>query len=56
MQEETTKRRSGPIPGPETRKYTVLLEPEIADWAKAQPGGLSAFLRRVLREKKKGPP
>ena len=43
-------RRKGPVPGPLTERYQVLLEPELAEWAKAQPGGLSELLRRSLRE------
>jgi hypothetical protein len=50
MKPEEKKRRSGPVPGPVTRKYTVLLEPVLADWAKEQPGGLSELVRRLLRE------
>ncbi len=43
-------RKRGPVPGPETGRYQVLLEPEIADWGKHQPGGLSELVRRLLRE------
>lgn len=32
-----------------TQKYTLQLEAEIAEWAKRQPGGLSALVRRLLR-------
>jgi hypothetical protein len=49
---EPTKipRKPGRVPGPPTEKYTVLLEPDLAEWAKAQPGGLSDLVRRLLRE------
>lgn len=42
-------RKPGPVPGPPTARYQVLLEPRDAEWAKAQPGGLSALVRRLLR-------
>lgn len=38
------------MPGPPTRKYTVLLEEDLAEWAKRQPGGLSDLMRRLLKE------
>ena len=47
---EIERRKRGPVPGPPTRQYTVMLEPEPAEWAKTQPGGLSEFLRRFIRE------
>jgi hypothetical protein len=47
---EPIRKRPGPVPGPPTAKYTVLLEPELAEWAKTQPGGLSELVRRLLRE------
>ncbi len=31
-------------------KYTVSLDPARVEWAKAQPGGLSGTLRRLLDE------
>lgn len=43
------KKRPGPVPGPPTRKYTVLLEEELAEWGKRQPGGLSETLRALLK-------
>lgn len=51
-QENETKQRKkpGPMPGPTTGKYTVLLEPDLADWAKAKPGGLSELIRGLLKE------
>lgn len=47
--ESKPPRKRGPIAGPKTEKYTLLLEPELAEWAKQQPGGLSAQVRRFLR-------
>jgi hypothetical protein len=44
------KTRPGPVPGPATKKYTVLLEPELGEWGKQQPGGLSELARRLIRD------
>ncbi len=46
---EKSPRRPGPVPGPPTARYQVLLEPRDAEWAKTQPGGLSEMLRRLLK-------
>lgn len=43
------KKKPGPIAGPETARTTVLLPPALVDWGKAQPGGLSETLRRLLQ-------
>lgn len=50
MEETPLKRKPGPVPGPKTERYQVLLEPELAEWGKQQPGGLSELIRRLLRE------
>jgi hypothetical protein len=42
------RRKPGPVPGVPTMKCTVLLPPALADWGKAQPGGLSELMRRLL--------
>ena len=44
------RRKPGPKPKAKTQQYALMLEPEPADWAKGQPGGLSEFVRRLLRE------
>ena len=44
------RKRPGRVPGPPTEKYAVLLEPDDAEWAKRQPGGLSELVRRLLRQ------
>ena len=49
---KTERKRSGPIPGPLTAKITVLIEPDMIEWGKRQPGGLSATLRMLLRKSK----
>lgn len=41
-------RKPGPVPGAATRKFTVLLEEPLGEWAKSQPGGLSETVRRLL--------
>jgi hypothetical protein len=38
------------MPGPQTRKYTVLVEEDLAEWGKRQPGGLSSLIRSLLAE------
>ncbi|RYZ83032.1 MAG: hypothetical protein EOP06_20670 [Proteobacteria bacterium] len=50
MQEK--KRKPGPVPGPERRQYTILIEEELGDWGKKQDGGLSDMIRRLLKEAK----
>jgi len=30
--EKTDKKKPGPLPGPETTKITVLIEPHLIDW------------------------
>ena len=47
---DKTRRNPGPKPKAKTQQYALMLEPEPADWAKGQPGGLSEFVRRLLRE------
>ena len=44
------RRKPGPIPGPPTRKYNIMIEEEIAEWGKRQAGGLSNLIRSLLRE------
>lgn len=38
---------------PPTVAVTVRLEGELAEWGKQQKGGLSALLRRLLRQERK---
>jgi hypothetical protein len=46
---ETTHRKHGrPKLLPDTRPYTVRLPPDLGDWAKYQPEGLSAMVRQLL--------
>jgi hypothetical protein len=55
QREQGERRRPGPVPGPPTRKYNILLDEELAEWGKQQPGGLSELLRRLLKaEREKG--
>ncbi len=42
-------RKPGPVPGMPTRKYNVLIEESLAEWAKGEPGGMSAMVRRLLK-------
>jgi hypothetical protein len=48
--EKKPQRKRGPVPGLNTAQYTLMLEPEPAEWGKTQPGGLSELVRRLLRE------
>lgn len=48
------RRRPGPVPGPPTKKYTVLLDEGLGEWGKRQPGGLSELVRRLLGEARGG--
>ena len=43
------RKKPGPVPGIPTRKYNILLEEDLAEWGKHQPGGLSELIRRLLR-------
>ena len=52
MGKESAPKKPGPMPGSPTRKYNVLLDEELAEWGKAQPGGLSELLRRILKEER----
>lgn len=45
-----TPRKPGRVPGPPTAKTSVLLPPDLVEWGKKQPGGLSWLLRRLLTE------
>jgi hypothetical protein len=48
--EGKARRKPGPLPGPERRQYTILIDPDLGEWGKRQPGGLSDLIRRLLRE------
>ncbi len=50
MEKDRQRRKPGPVPGPPTRQYVVMLEEETAEWGKRQSGSLSALLRRLLRQ------
>ena len=52
MENETThapRKRPGPVAGPPTIRYSVLLEEDLGEWGKQQPGGLSELIRRLLK-------
>jgi len=46
------RKRPGPVPGVPTQRYTLLLEEELGEWGKRQPGGLSDLVRGLLRRAK----
>ena len=58
MELETAKAKKtpGPIAGPETVRTNVLIEPDLLEWAKQQPGGFSELVRRLVREAKEKAP
>ncbi len=49
-QAQKSRRKPGPVAGPERRQFTVLIDPDLGEWAKNQPGGLSELVRRLLHE------
>lgn len=50
--EDTGGKRRGPVPGPEKARTNVLIEPDLLEWGKHQPGGFSELVRRLVREAK----
>ena len=56
MDDESKKQRKKPGPvagsksGPERAKTSMEVDVDLIDWGKAQPGGLSELVRRLLRE------
>ena len=50
---DNVKRRPGRVPGPQTVKTTILLPPDLAEWGKQQPEGLSSLVRRLLEAEQK---
>ena len=50
--EARVRRKPGPVPGPPTRKYNLLLDEELGEWGKQQPGGLSELVRRLIKEER----
>jgi len=49
MNSSEQPRRRGIVPNKRFRCHNVILEEDLADWAKQQPSGLSAWLRRLLK-------
>lgn len=43
------QKKPGRVPGTPKQKVTVLLDPDLLEWGKQQPGGLSETLRQLLR-------
>jgi len=44
------RKKPGPVANPNLVMTTVSLESEMLEWGKKQPAGLSALLRRLMRE------
>jgi hypothetical protein len=51
MSNDRPKKR-GRVPGTPTVRTTLLLEEDLVEWGKIQPGGLSELVRDLLREAK----
>jgi len=51
-QEEPQRKKPGPVANPNLVITSVSLDADLLEWGKNQPGGLSALLRRLLREEK----
>ena len=49
---EVKTRTKGRPPGPPTVRALVLIEEELLEWAKTQPGGFSQMVRELVREKR----
>ncbi len=45
-----TRRKPGPVADRNAVRTTVVLDRDLAEWGKNQPGGLSRLLRELLRE------
>jgi hypothetical protein len=52
MPNEKIRKKPGPIAGPAMTRTNVLIEPELLEWAKQQPGGFSELVRQLIREAK----
>jgi hypothetical protein len=48
--ENKEPKKPGRIPGNATVKATILIEPDLLEWGKRQPGGLSDTIRKALKE------
>jgi hypothetical protein len=49
----TPRRKPGPTPQlQKARAVTILLEEDLIEWGKSQPGGLSQLVRQMLRAAK----
>ena len=47
---ENRQRKLGRPRGPRFEKYQLTLDEESGEWGKSQPEGLSALVRRLLKE------
>jgi hypothetical protein len=46
----SSPKRRGPLPARNQSRYNVILDEELAEWGKRQPGGLSRLLRALLAD------
>jgi len=49
---KAVRKKPGPAPRLNTDRTTLMLDPDLIEWGKQQPGGLSETVRRLLREAK----
>lgn len=48
--EKRQERKRGRPPQPGLERYNLMLDRELAEWGKSQPGGLSGLVRDLLRK------
>lgn len=50
--ETRERKKPGPAPRPNTDRTSLIIDTDLIEWGKTQPGGLSETVRRLLREAK----
>lgn len=50
--EKKTRKKPGPVANPDLVATSIKIELDLLEWGKNLPGGLSALVRRLLREEK----
>jgi len=49
----TIVKRPGPVKKKGRTQYSVILDADLAEWAKDQPNGLSGMIRQLLEAERK---
>jgi hypothetical protein len=52
LTEEKTRKKPGPVANLDLVTTSIKIESDLLEWGKNQSGGLSALVRRLLREAK----